>query len=104
MTKAKITGSDLIALFSSYSQKSHKLFIPDNPREIDIANSLVRHYDTEVLERAVKWYIDNRPGPFLVFDFALESRQIVEKIKYESEAKVRFQDIVAETRKRLENS
>jgi len=50
------------------------------------------------------WYIDNRPGPFLIFDFAIESREMVDKVKYETEAKSRFQDIVAETRKRMESS
>jgi hypothetical protein len=100
----KLTGSDLINLFRDCSEKSHKLFIPDNPRQSEIADSLVKHYDGELLEKAVKWYFENRQGPFLIFDFAIESRQIVEKVKYENEAKLRFQDIVEETRKRLENS
>lgn len=99
-----LTGSTLITLFSDYSQKSHKLFIPDNPRQTEIADSLVKHYDHDLLEKAVKWYIDNRDGPFLIFDFAIESRNIVEKVKFEFEAKNRFEDIVAETRRRLENS
>jgi hypothetical protein len=100
----KVTGQSLIDLFKSYSEKSHKLFIPDSPRQEQVADSLAQHYDGELLEKAVRWYIDNRPGPFLVFDFAVESRDLVEKVKYENEAKARFQDIVAETRKRMENS
>jgi hypothetical protein len=100
----RVTGQSLIDLFKSYSEKSHKLFIPDSPRQEQVADSLAHHYDGELLEKAVRWYIDNRPGPFLVFDFAVESRDLVEKVKYENEAKARFQDIVAETRKRMENS
>jgi len=100
----KVTGESLIDLFKSYSEKSHKLFIPDSPRQDQVADSLAAHYDGELLQKAVMWYIDNRPGPFLVFDFAVESRDMVEKVKYENEAKSRFQDIVAETRKRMEDS
>jgi hypothetical protein len=100
----KLTGESLIDLFRSYSEKSHKLFIPDSPRQDQVADSLAKHYDGELLQKAVMWYIDNRPGPFLIFDFAVESRDMVEKVKYENEAKSRFEDIVAETRKRMENS
>jgi len=100
----KLTGESLIDLFKTCSEKSHKLFIPDSPRQEQVADSLAKHYDGELLEKAVKWYIENRTGPFLVFEFAVESRGIVEKVQYESEAKSRFQDIVAETRKRMENS
>jgi len=100
----KLTGESLINLFKTCSEKSHKLFIPDSPREDQVADSLAKHYDGELLTKAVEWYIENRPGPFLVFDFAIESRDLVEKVKYESDAKSRFQDIVAETRKRMENS
>ena len=100
----KLTGKDLINLFRTYSEKSSKLFIPDSPRQDDVADSLAKHYDGDLLKKAVMWYIDNRPGPFLIFDFAIESREMVDKVKYETEAKSRFQDIVAETRKRMESS
>lgn len=99
-----LTGKDLIDLFKTCSEKSHKLFIPDSPRQDDIANSLVKHYDSDELNKAVEWYIAHRPGPFLVFDFAIESRDIVEKVKHETDAKAKFQDIVEQTRKRMENS
>lgn len=100
----KLTGESLIQLFIDYSESSHKLFIPDSPRQEQVADSLAKHYEADLLEKAVKWYIDNRPGPFLVFDFAIESRGLVEKVKYENEAKARFKDIVEDTRKRMENS
>jgi len=98
------TGKSLIQLFETCCNESHKLFIPDSPRQDDIANSLVRHYEWTLLERAVRWYVENNSGPFLVFDFAIQSRDVVEKVKYETESKTKFQDIVAETRKRMESS
>lgn len=99
-----LTGTSLIQLFKDCCEKSHKLFIPDSPRQDEIAESLVKHYDSDLLRRGIEWHINNNPGPFLVFDFAIESRSVVEKVKYENESKSRFQDIVEETRKRMESS
>ena len=99
----KLTGLELIELFKDYSETSHKLFIPDPPRQEQVSDSLCKHYDGELLEKAVKWYIDNNPGPFTVFDFAVESRTVVEKVKFEKQSVDKFRDIVQETRKRMEN-
>ena len=78
--------------------------MPDSPRQDDIAESLAKHYDSDLLVKAVEWYVENRPGPFLIFDFAIESREMVERVKHESEAKAKFKDIVEQTRQRMENS
>lgn len=99
----KLTGPELIKLFADYSLKSHKLFIPDLNRQEAIADSLVNHYESDLLEKSVIWFIDNNLGPFLIFDFALRSRDIVEKIKYEDQSVVKFKNIVEETRKRMES-
>lgn len=99
----KLTGPELIELFKDYSEKSHKLFIPDTLRQEPVADSLVSHYDGHLLEKAVKWFIDNNTGPFLVFDFAVQSRDIVEKVKYEESSFQKFKGIVEETRKRMES-
>jgi hypothetical protein len=100
----KITGPELIELFTNYSRQSHKLFIPDVTRQEPIADSLVQHYDADLLEKGVKWYIDQNPGPFTVFDFATRSRDIVERLKYEDQSVALFKNIVAETKKRMEQS
>jgi hypothetical protein len=99
-----LTGQELIQLFIDYSESINKLFIPDPPRQEMIADSLCKHYESDLLSRAVKWYIDNNAGPFLVFDFAIESRSLVEKIRFEKLSVDRFKDIVEETRKRMEKS
>lgn len=104
MMSKKLTGLDLIQLFKDYSETTHKLFIPDPPREEQVADSLCKHYDSDLLEKAVKWFIDNNTGPFLVFDFAVESRSLVEKVRFEKESVDKFKNIVQETRKRMENS
>jgi hypothetical protein len=100
---SKLTGPELIELFRDYSEKCHKLYIPDVNREEPISDSLAKHYDSDLLEKSVKWYIDNNPGPFLIFDFAIQSRDIVEKVKYEEASVSKFKDIVQETKRRMES-
>jgi hypothetical protein len=102
--KESLTGQEMIEFFKTCSEKYSKLFIPDSPRQEDVANSLIKHYDSDLLKQAIEWYIKAEPGPFLVFDFAIRSRDFVEKVKYENESINRFKQIVADTKKRLENS
>ena len=98
-----ITGEELIEIFKKSCEKSNKLFIPDSPRQEAVAKALAEHYDGENLSKAVAYYIKSRPGPFLVFDFAVESKTMVDKIKFEEEASNRFKAIVKQTQERMEN-
>ena len=103
MTK-KLTGPELIQFFTDYSMEKGKLFVPDSPRQDAVADSLANHYEPELLKRAIQWIVDTEPGPFFIFDFAIKSRDYVEKAKYEMEPVNRFKSIVAETKRRMENS
>lgn len=96
-----LTGKELIEIFKKSCEKSHKLFIPDSPRQESVADALATHYDSELLEKAVEFYVKKNQGPFLIFDFAIESRTIVDKVKFEEEAKNRFRNLVRETHDRL---
>jgi len=98
-----LTGSELIEYFKSCCKKYHKLFIPDSPRQEQVADALASFYKKDNLEAAVEYFIKNRPGPFLVFDFAIESRTFVERVEFEKKSQDRFKDIVQETKKRLES-
>lgn len=97
------TGNDLIKIFKKSCEKSHKLFIPDSPRQEAVADALVKHYDGDILEKAISFYTKTRTGPFLVFDFAIESKSIVDKVKFEEQAKDKFKDLVKQTHERLAN-
>ena len=98
-----ITGHDFIDAFKAYCESENKLFIPDSPRQDDIANSLVKHYNSDDLLDAIKWCIKSEQGPFLVFDFALKSRDYIDKVKREKNSVNRFKQVVADTRKLLED-
>lgn len=97
----KITGTELISVFKKFCDTSHKLFIPDSPRQESVADALVEHYDGEILKQAVRKYVSHKPGPFLIFDFAVDSRTYVDIVKKEQASVSKFKDIVQETKKRL---
>lgn len=101
--KEKATGQELINYFRQSCGKSSKLFIPDSPRQDDVADALAEHYDGDVLYEAIDYFIKSRGGPFLIFDFAIESKKITEKVKKEKESRERFRQIVKETHDRMVN-
>jgi hypothetical protein len=96
-----LTGNELIEYFKSCCKKYHKLFIPDSPRQEQVADALATFYRKDGLEEAIEYFVKSRPGPFLVFDFAIESRSFVERIEFEKKSQDKFKDIVQETKKRL---
>ena len=98
-----LTGELFVEIFSKKCLEHNKLFIPDMPREIAVADSLVNHYKSDDLLKAIEFYIKNEDGPFLIFDFALKSRNFIEKVKFESSSINKFKSIVEETRKKIED-
>lgn len=99
----ELTGLELIKFFKESCKKSNKLFIPDSPRQESVADALAEFYKKEELFSAVQLFIKSKTGPFLVFDFAIESRAYVDKTKFESKSVNAFKDIVEQTKKRMES-
>ena len=98
------TGQNLIDLFQKTCDEYGKLFIPDSPRQDEIAKSLVRYFDYDELKLAVDIFVRNGDGTVLVFDFALRSRDMIERSKFEEESKKRFKQIVEQTRLKMEQN
>lgn len=96
------TGQELIQCFKNCCEKYNKLFIPDSPRQDSVADSLANFYKTDDLEIAIDNFIKSRVGPFLIFDFAIESRTFVQKAQFDKQSGDKFKAIVEETRKRME--
>lgn len=84
-------------------KKSGKLFIPDSPRQEDVANALTEHYDGQLLLDTIPYFVKSKSGPFLMFDFAIESKKFTDKVKQEQESKNKFMQIVRETHDRMVN-
>lgn len=99
----EVTGLELIKFFKESCKKSNKLFIPDSPRQESVADALAEFYKKEELFNAVQLFIKSKTGPFLVFDFAIESRSYVDKTKFESKSVNSFKEIVEKTKKRMES-
>jgi hypothetical protein len=99
----ELTGLELIKFFKESCKKSNKLFIPDSPREESVADALAEFYKKEELFNAVQLFIKSKAGPFLIFDFAIESRAYVDKTKFESKSVNAFKEIVEQTKKRMES-
>ena len=93
-----ITGQDLIKYFKECCEKQHKLFVPDSPRQDSVADSLASFYKEENLKLGIENFINNKTGPFLIFDFAIESRSFVEKAEFDTKSSDKFKSIVEETK------
>lgn len=97
----KATGEQTIQHFQKLCDKYAKLFIPDSPRQEEVAKALATFYEEDVLFKAIENFIKSRSGPFLVFDFAVESRTFTDRVLFDTKSESRFQQIVEETRKRM---
>lgn len=80
----------------------HKLFIPDSPRQEAVAESLLSFYDRDILFQAIDVFVKSNPGPFLVFDFAIQSKKYTDKVVFDSKSINKFKDIVNQTKKRMD--
>lgn len=101
--QSRITGQELIQFLKESCKESNKLFIPDSPRQDAVAEALVEHYDGDVLKASISFFVKSRPGPFLIFDFAIESKKITERIKQEQESKDKLMRIIKDTQSRMAN-
>lgn len=97
----KATGQKTIQHFQDCCKKYRKLFIPDSPRQESVADAISEFYDEEILFKAIESFIKSRSGPFLVFDFAVESKTFTDKVMFDNKSTDRFKDIVEATRKRM---
>lgn len=97
----EVTGLEVIKHFKEFCKKSNKLFIPDSPRQEAVADAIAEFYKREELFSAIELFIKSKTGPFLMFDFAVESKAYIDKVKLEKSATDRFKNIVEETRKRM---
>lgn len=97
-----LTGEELLQHFASCCKRYNKLFVPDSPRQEQVAKALAEFYDKQRLLDACTMYVKHNNGPFLLFDFAVQSKHYVDKVVFEEKAVDRFKNIVQETKKRME--
>lgn len=97
----KATGEETVKHFQDCCKKYNKLFIPDSPRQESVAKALSDFFEQEILFKAIEIYIKTRGGPFLVFDFAVESKTYTDRVVFDGKSNTKFKEILEDTRKRM---
>jgi len=67
-----------------------------------VADALAKFYNNENLLKACDSFIKSNSGPFLVFDFAVQSKTYVDRIQFDSKSSEKFKDVVKQTKLRME--
>ncbi len=97
-----LTGQELIEHFKNCCEKRNKLFIPDSPRQEAVAEALSKFYNPEILLKACDLFIKSNNGPFIIFDFAIQSKTYTDKIQFDAKSSEKFKDVVKQTKLRME--
>jgi len=97
-----LTGQEVMQHFVSCCKKRSKLFVPDSPRQEQVCDALADFYNKEVLFDAIDEFTKANPGPFIVFDFAIQSKKYIDHVTLEKKSRDKFISIVQETKKRME--
>lgn len=100
--ESDLTGQEVLQYFISCCKKRNKLFVPDSPRQEQVSDAIAGFYDKEVLLDSIDEYIKVNPGPFILFDFAVQSKKYIDHVILERKSKDVFLNIVQETKKRME--
>lgn len=101
-----MTPNELIRFFRDESERQGKLFVPDPPRQDQVAKSLLSYtakYSTEeILLESIKLFIESRTESILVFDYAIGAKEFRDKVEEDIRSKEKFEKILEQTRKRHE--
>jgi hypothetical protein len=100
----KPASETVLRMFQSYCDEFGKLFLPE-PRQNDIIDSLTgyysKYYSLDVLEKCVREYVKTSPDPILVYNFALDSSKIRDKVVELEKSNKNFERLVKETEQRM---
>lgn len=100
--QSALTGQEVLQHFISCCRKRSKLFVPDSPRQEQVCDALGDFYEIDILFDAIDEYVKVNPGPFIVFDFAVQSKKYIDHVINEKKSRDSFLFMVKETKKRME--
>lgn len=100
--QSALTGQEVLQHFISCCKKRSKLFVPDSPRQEQVCDALGDFYEIDILFDAIDEYIKVNPGPFIIFDFAVQSKKYIDNVINEKKSRDSFLLMVKETKKRME--
>lgn len=98
------TSKTILSTFQLSCDEHAKLFIPE-PRQDDIIVSLTNYYtkyhSLDILLECIREYVRVTPDPILVYNFALDSSKIRDKVLESRRSKEDFNRLVKETEQRM---
>jgi len=100
--QSALTGQEVLQHFISCCKKRSKLFVPDSPRQEQVCDALGDFYEIDILFDAIDEYVKVNPGPFIIFDFAVQSKKYIDHVINEKKSRDSFLFMVKETKKRME--
>lgn len=100
----KETSETVLHTFQKSCDEYAKLFLPE-PRQTEILDSLVnyygKYYSIDILNQCVVEFVKTSDDPILVYNFALESSKIRDRIVERLKSKEEFSKLVRETEERM---
>ncbi len=97
-----LTGQEVLQHFISCCKKRSKLFVPDSPRQEQVCDALGNFYEIDILFDAIDEYTKVNPGPFIIFDFAVQSKKYIDHVVNEKKSRNTFLSMVKQTKERME--
>lgn len=98
------TSKTILSTFQSSCDEYAKLFIPE-PRQDEIIESLSAYYSKyhgiDVLIECIHEYVRVTQDPILVYNFAVDSSKVREKVLESRKSKEDFNRLVKETEQRM---
>lgn len=102
--KATNYSEEVLLTFQKSCDENAKLFIPE-PRQDDIIKNLVNYYERfftiQLLLDCIIEFVKKSEDPILVYNFALESKKIRDKILESQKSQDDFKRLVRETEERM---
>lgn len=91
-------------MFQRSCDEYAKLFVPE-PRQDQIIDSLINYYEKyysiEILDECIDFFVKETEEPILVYDFALGSSKIRDRIVERKKSKEAFESLVKQTEERM---
>jgi len=100
----KETSEEVLLIFQKSCDEHAKLFIPE-PRQDQIIESLLnyynKYYSMKILEECIHEFARSHQDPIIIYEFAMDSSKIREKILEREKSKKEFSTLVKQTEERM---
>ena len=100
----KATSETVLSTFQKWCDEYAKLFIPE-PRQDQVIESLInyynKYYSEEILNECIHLFVKDTEDPILIYNFAINSSKIREKVIERQKSRREFDMLVKQTEERM---